>query len=150
MTTALKKVTWKDEGSLDVSTLIDNIETVRDAVDALELIHNSVSPACVNYAVDAHGDHVALGEGVRGDMKLKQAFIQAGTEYSDGEDTEIDLLVNGVYPMCDTISIKAGEGRGKVVIGNIQRYPVITPNDEIIIKSSTDRRIVVNMVFRSV
>ena len=154
MTTELKTVHWHDDGMCDIGKIIANIETVRDAVDESERLRASSSddlatlyPPSISYVIEGRGDHTALGKTIRAEMKLKQCFITAGTDGSDGVDTQIELLINGGDPLCEPISLKASESRGKVVIGKILTYPVISQFDEITIRSDSDRRIVVNMNF---
>ena len=157
MTTELKKITWHDDGNLDVGKIIANIETVRDAVDETErqrLSHeenmNTIYPPGITYIVEARGDHVALAKAVRAEMRLQQVFVTAGTDGEAGLDTQIELLKNATEPLCEAILLKATEGRGKTVIGTILTYPTITAFDEIVIRSDTERRIVCNMNFGGV
>lgn len=157
MATELKTVTWHDDGNCDIGRIVENIETVRDVADETERLRlsnhedlMSTYPASVGYVIEARGDHTALPKAVRAEMKLSQCFIAAGTDGSNGIDTQIELLINGVDPLCEPIPLKASESRGKVVIGEILTHPVITQFDEITIRSDSDRRIVVNMNFGSV
>jgi len=154
MATELKTVTWHDDGNLDVSKLIDNTATVRDAVDEVERLRAGMAedvgamyPASISYAVDAFGEHVVLGKTVRADMKITQAFVMAG---ADGEETTIDILKNCVDALCEPIVLKATESRGKVVIGDVLDYVTISRFDEIVVKTDTNRRVVVTLNFGEV
>ena len=157
MATELKKVGWVDDGKLDVSTIIDNIETVRDVADETERLRvsaledlASIYPTSLAYAIEERGDHVALGKTYRAEMRLTQVFLMSGTMYDDGLDAQVVLMKNGADALCEPLTLKATEGRGKVVIGTVLSYPTITRFDEIIIRSDSDRRMVVSMNFGGV
>ena len=154
MTTELKHITWHDDGNLDLSKIVANIETVRDAVDEVERLRlslaenfSSIYPQGISYAIEGRGDHVVLPKAVRAEMKVTQVFITAGTDGADGIDTQIELFIDGSDPLCDPITLKASESRGKVVIGEVLTYPTITRFNEIVIRSDSDRRIVVTINF---
>jgi len=151
MVTTLKNVTWHDDGNCDIGKLIDNTATVRDAVDEVERLRAGMAddvgamyPNSLSYAVDAFGEHTVLGKTVRAEMKITQAFIMAG---ADGEETTIDVLKNGVDALCEPIVLKATESRGKVVIGDVLDYVTISRFDEIVVRSDSNRRLVVTMNF---
>jgi len=157
MTTKLKSVTWHDDGMLDVGRIIANIETVRDVADESERLRlsladdlNSLYPPSISYVIEGRGDHTVLPKTIRADMKLIQVFISAGTDGADGLDARVELLKNAEDALCEPITLKSSEGRGKVVIGEVLSYPVITRFDEIVIRSDSDRRMVVNTNFGGV
>jgi len=157
MTTKLKTVHWHDDGNCDIGGILKNIETVRDAVDESDRLMQSAAediasmyPPSMSYVIEGRGDHIALGKTIRAEMKLTQVFITAGTDGSDGLDTQITILMNGTDPLCAPVTLKSSEGRGKVVIGTVLSYPVISRFDEITIRSDSDRRMVVTTNFGGV
>ena len=157
MTTTLKKVNWHDDGMCDIGKILQNIETVRDVVDETERLRASglddlysMYPPSISYVIEGRGDYTALYKTIRAEMKVTQVFIAAGTDGADGLDAQVELLTDAGNALCEPISLKASEGRGKVVVGDVLSYPVITRFDEIVIRCDSDRRIVVTMNFGSV
>ena len=157
MTTELQKITWHDDGNLDVGKLIENIETVRDVADETERLRvsaledlASIYPPSVSCVIEERGDYTALGKTYRAEMRLTQVFLVAGTTGDDGLDAQVLLLKNGAEALCEPLTLKASEGRGKVVVADVLSYPTITRFDEITIRSDSDRRMVVTMNFGGV
>jgi len=157
MTIELKEVNWIADGNVDLSLIIDNIITVRDALDEVDRLRRSLAenveaiyPCGVSCVIEARGDYTALPKAFRSEIRVSQAFVLAGTDVHDGQDTKIELLKNGTTPICDPIILKATEGRGKVVPGEVAAHNVITRFDTIVVRADTDRRIVVNMNFEAV
>jgi len=154
MSIKMKAITYVDQGLFDMGVLIDNFNTVYSAVnDLIKMRYRdgnrflSMYPAAMSYAIEEFGGHVLLEETFRSDMMLKQVYITAGAE---GDDTEIDISVDGYSLLEKPVMIKSSEGRGKVVIGMVRDHPTITKFDKIMVYSTSNRRITVSAVFKGV
>lgn len=152
MSINFKEITYVDQGLFDMGVLIDNFKTLFDAVnDAVKTqdidaeYYDSIYPAQIGYVVDELGEYVVLNSAYRADMKIHQVYITAG---ADGVDTEIDVMINGETILQNPITMKSTEGRGKIVIGNALEHITITRFDEIVISTSSNRRVLMNISFK--
>lgn len=159
MATELEKITWIDNGLLDVSKIIRNLETIRDAVDEVERLRvndqdnaGQMYPTSTQYAIESYGDHQILDKAIRAEMQLKQAFVVAGGADAQNEgDMHIELLKNGTDPLLETsIVIKSSENTGKMKMGTLVDYQHITQFDTITAHTGTNRKVVVTLVFEAV
>lgn len=155
MTTELKVFSWHDDGNADLGILVSNIETVRDAIDEAMRVTEKTDkldetfPENSQLAVESTGSHLILGKKVRAEMKISQMYIIAGgvSEY----DTSIDLFKGNDESLLDKpITLKSTENTGKLKIGDILDFKIISQFEEIYVSSDTNRKISVVINYEAV
>ena len=152
MTTELKTFNWIDDGRCDMQVIVDNMETLRDAIDEVERLrtlmvedYDQYYPLSITSAVESFGEHTIVDKGQRAEMKLTHCHIVAGGV--GDTDTTITVLKNGVDELCDPIVLKSTENTGKLKIGNVVDYQTISQFDSIVVKSDSSRKIEITVNF---
>jgi hypothetical protein len=169
MTVELKEVHYVETGGLTVDRIIDNEETLKDAINAgdvsiaelLAFVNRYLGFGSCSFAVDEIGRHTAISGDKHPDMKLTHAYavigsnMQPGSKYWDGtqykqragDDTTIEILLNGSELLADPIQFVASETKGKTRVGVVVDYMDIMRSDSVEIETDTNQTVAVHMNF---
>jgi hypothetical protein len=154
MVVSLKEIHWVNDGGLTVDRIIDNEETLRDAIndqetDASELvvfINQYFGFGSCSYAIDEIGRHTAIKGDKHPDMKLTHAYAVIGSNVQS-DDTTIEILLNGSELLADPIRFVASETKGKTRVGVVMDYIDIMRSDSVEIETDTNQTVAVHMNF---
>lgn len=154
MTVTLQKVDYIKKGDIRVDRIIENEETLRDAINAQETEIAEIEAFGLKYqgfgscsfAIDEIGRHVAIAGDKHPDMRLTHCYAQIGSNVQ-ADDSTIQILLNGSELLADPIRFVASETKGKIRVGVIADHINIMRADSIEIEIDTNQTIAVNMNF---
>lgn len=154
MTVELKEVHYVETGGLTVDRIIDNEQTLADAVNAgdvsiselLAFVNRYSGFGSCSFAVDEIGRHTAISGDKHPDMKLTHAYAVIGSNVQD-DDTTIEILLNGSELLADPIQFVASETKGKTRVGVVVDYMDIMRSDSVEIETDTNQTVAVHMNF---
>lgn len=162
MTVTLKDIHYVETGGLTVDRIIDNEQTLADAVNAgdvstaelLTFVNQYLGFGSISFAVDEIGRHTAITGDKHPDMKLSHAYAVIGSnvqlrtgnkEYLD--NTTIEILLNGSELLADPIRFVASETKGKIRVGVVAEHIDIMRSDSVEIETDTNQTVAVHMNF---
>ena len=154
MAVTLKKVHYVETGGLTVDRIIDNEETLRDAIDAgdvsiaelLTFVNRYLGFGSCSFAVDEIGRHTAIVGDGHPDMKLSNVHAVIGSNVQS-DDTTIEILLNGSKLLADPIRFVASETKGKIRVGVVADHIDIMRSDSVEVETDTNQTVAVNMNF---
>ncbi len=154
MAITLKEVHYIETGGLTVDRIIDNEETLRDAIEAgdisiaelLTFVNRYLGFGSCSFAVDEIGRHTAISGDKHPDMKLTHLHAVIGSNVQS-EDTTIEILLNGSELLADPIRFVASETKGKTRVGVVMEYIDIMRSDSVEVETDTNQTVAVHMNF---
>ena len=154
MTVTLKQVNFVETGGLTVDRIIDNEQTLADAIDAadvstaelLAFIKYRLGFGSCSYAVDEIGRHTAIKSYRHPDIKLTHVHAVIGSNVQ-ADDTTIEILMNGSELLADPIRFVASETKGKTRVGVVMDFMDIMRSDSVEIETDTNQTVAVHMNF---
>ena len=154
MTVTLKEIHWVTTGGLTVDRIIDNEETLRDAIndgdvsiaELLAFVNRYLGFGSCSFAVDEIGRHTAISGDKHPDMRLTHAYAVIGSNVQ-ADDTTIEILQNGSELLADPIRFVASETKGKIRVGVVMDHIDIMRSDSVDIETDTNQTIAVHMNF---
>jgi len=154
MTVELKEVHWVETGGLTVDRIIDNEETLRDAINAgdvsiselLAFVNQYLGFGSCSFAVDEIGRHTAIAGDRHPDMKLTHAYAVIGSNVQS-DDTTIEILMNGSELLADPIRFVASETKGKTRVGTVTDHIDIMRSDSVEVETDTNQTVAIHMNF---
>jgi hypothetical protein len=119
MTVELKEVHYVGTGGLTVDRIIDNEQTLADAINAGDItmaelvtfVNRYMGFGSCSFAVDEIGRHTAITGDKHPDMRLTHAYAVIGSNVQ-ADDTTIEILMNGSELLADPIRFVASETKG--------------------------------------
>lgn len=154
MTVTLKDIHWVNTGGLTVDRIIDNEQTLADAINAgdvsiaelLTFVNRYLGFGSCSFAVDEIGRHTAISGDKHPDMKLVHAHAVIGSNVQD-DDTTIEILLNGSELLADPVRFVASETKGKIRVGVVMDFMDIMRSDSVEIETDTNQTVAVHMNF---
>jgi len=154
MTVELKEVHWVETGGLTVDRIIDNEETLRDAINAgdvsiaelLAFVNRYLGFGSCSFAVDEIGRHTAISGDKHPDMRLTHVHAVIGSNVQ-ADDTTIEILLNGSELLADPIRFVASETKGKIRVGVVMDHIDIMRSDSVEVETDTNQTVAVHMNF---
>ena len=154
MVITLKEIHYVETGGLTVDRIIDNEETLKDAineqeVDAAEIItfiNRYIGFGSCSFAVDEIGRHTAVAGDEHPDMKLTHVHAVLGSNVQ-ADDTTIEILMNGSELLADPIRFVASETKGKIRVGVVMDHINIMRSDSVEVETDTNQTVAVHMNF---
>lgn len=154
MAVTLKEVHYVETGGLTVDRIIDNEETLADAINAgdvsiaelLAFFNRYLGFGSCSFAVDEIGRHTAITGDKHPDMKLTHAYAVIGSNVQS-DDTTIEILLNGSELLADPIRFVASETKGKTRVGVVMDHIDIMRSDSVEIETDTNQTVAVHMNF---
>jgi hypothetical protein len=154
MVVTLKKINYVETGGLTVDRIIDNEQTLADAINAgdvstaelLTFVNRYIGFGSCSYAVDEIGRHTAITGDKHPDMRLTHAYAVIGSNVQ-ADDTTIEILLNGSELLADPIRFVASETKGKTRVGVVMDFMDIMRSDSVEIETDTNQTVAVHMNF---
>jgi hypothetical protein len=154
MTVTLKKVNYVETGGLTVDRIIDNEQTLADAIDAgdvtiaelLAFVNRYLGFGSCSYAVDEIGRHTVISGDKHPDMRLTHVYAVIGSNVQS-DDTTVEILMNGSELLADPIRFVASETKGKTRVGVVMDHINIMRSDSVEIETDTNQTVAVHMNF---
>ena len=154
MVVTLKEVHYAETGGLTVDRIIDNEQTLADAINAgdvsiaelLAFVNRYSGFGSCSFAVDEIGRHTAIAGDKHPDMKLTHAYAVIGSNVQ-ADDTTIEILQNGSELLADPIRFVASETKGKTRVGVVVDHLNIMRSDSVEIETDTNQTVAVYMNF---
>ena len=154
MTVELKEIHWIPTGGLTVDRIIDNEETLRDAINAgdvsiselVTFVNRYLGFGSCSFAVDEIGRHTAIAGDKHPDMKLSHVHVVIGSNV-ENDDTTIQILLNGSELLADPIRFVASETKGKIRVGTVADHIDIMRSDSVEVETDTNQTVAVHMNF---
>lgn len=154
MAITLKEIHYVETGGLTVDRIIDNEETLRDAIDAgdvsiaelVTFVNRYLGFGSCSYAVDEIGRHTAITGDKHPDMRLTHVHAVIGSNVQS-DDTTIEILLNGSELLADPIRFVASETKGKTRVGVVMDFMDIMRSDSVEIETDTNQTVAVHMNF---
>ena len=154
MTVTLKDVDYINKGDIRVDRIIENEETLRDAVndretdasELVEFINKYLGFGSCSFAIDTIGRHTAIAGDKHPDMRLTHCYAQIGSNVQ-ADDSTIQILLNGSELLADPIRFVASETKGKIRVGVVMEHIEIMRSDSVEIEIDTNQTIAVYMNF---
>jgi len=154
MAVKLKEIHYVETGGLTVDRIIDNEETLRDAINAgnvtiaefLAFVNRYSGFGSCSFAVDEIGRHTAVGGDKHPDMKLTHVHAVIGSNVQ-ADDTTIEILLNGSELLADPIRFVASETKGKIRVGVVMDHIDIMRSDSVEIETDTNQTVAVYLNF---
>jgi len=156
MTVTLKEVHWQQTGEITVDRIIDNEETLRDAVndqedDATDLVgfvNSYIGFSSFSFAVGSVGEQTIIAGDKHPDMTLSHVFAVVGSD-NPLQNTTIEVLLNGGEALVDPIRVAASDTKGEVLVGSIISGLDVMRSDAVSVRSDTDQTVVLCLNFTS-
>ena len=154
MVVTLKEVHYAETGGLTVDRIIDNEQTLADAINAgdvsiaelLAFVNRYSGFGSCSFAFDEIGRHTAIAGDKHPDMKLTHAYAVIGSNVQ-ADDTTIEILQNGSELLADPIRFVASETKGKTRVGVVVDHLNIMRSDSVEIETDTNQTVAVYMNF---
>jgi hypothetical protein len=154
MTVTLKEVHYVETGGLTVDRIIDNEQTLADAIndgdvsteELLAFVNRYLGFGSCSFAVDEIGRHTAITGDKHPDMRLTHAYAVIGSNVQ-ADDTTIEILLNGLELLADPIRFVASETKGKTRVGVVVDHIDIMRSDSVEIETDTNQTVAVHMNF---
>lgn len=154
MVVTLKKINYVETGGLTVDRIIDNEQTLADAINAgdvstaelLAFVNRYIGFGSCSYAVDEIGRHTAITGDKHPDMRLTHVHAVIGSNVQ-ADDTTIEILLNGSELLADPIRFVASETKGKTRVGVVMDFMDIMRSDSVEIETDTNQTVAVHMNF---
>lgn len=154
MTVTLKKVDYIKKGDIRVDRIIENEETLRDAINSQETDIEELNAFVLKYqgfgscsfAIDEIGRHTAIAGNKHPDMKLTHVYAVIGSNVQ-ADDSTIQILLNGSELLADPIRFVASETKGKIRVGVVADHINIMRSDSVEIEIDTNQTIAVHTNF---
>lgn len=132
----------QDGSSLDVVALRGNFDKIEEALnehrDEIESTPLRVTNT-ISFAIDTAGLTKILRNGKHTNLKIVNAFVQMG-------DSVKDEATVGLVGISDAVRFSKTEKAGKVRILNLNKTD-IKEKDEILVSTSSNRRVIVNVTY---
>lgn len=154
MAVTLKDIHWVETGGLTVDRIVDNEETLRDAINAgdvsiaelVTFVNRYLGFGSCSFAVDEIGRHTAVEGDKHPDMKLTHVHAVIGSNVQ-ADDTTIEILMNGSELLADPIRFVASETKGKIRVGVVMDHIDIMRSDSVEVETDTNQTVAVHMNF---
>lgn len=154
MAVELKQINYIETGEVTVDRIIDNEETLRDAindqeVDASELVefvNRYLGFGSCSFACDVIGRHTVIEGDKHPDMKLTHVHAVIGSNVQ-ADDTTIKVLMNGSELLADPIRFVASETKGKIRVGVVMDHINIMRSDSVEVETDTNQTVAAHMNF---
>lgn len=154
MVVKLKDIHYVETGGITVDRIIDNEETLRDAVndretDTSELVvyvNRYFGFGSCSFAVDEIGRHTAVEGDNHPDMKMTHVHAMIGSNVQ-ADDTTIEILLNGSELLADPIRFVASETKGKIRVGVVMDHIDIMRSDSVEVETDTNQTVAIHMNF---
>lgn len=140
----IKHVEAIDTGEMDLVALRGNFshlgEVINEHADEMRAL-SSKQTQSVGYAIDQSGLTTILEGGKHLRIKIVNAFVQMGDNITNENIVEL-------MGISDSIRFSPTEKAGKVRIFDIHKKNLMF-NEGIIVKTSSNRRVIINVLFKS-
>jgi hypothetical protein len=154
MVVELEEVHYAETGGLTVDRIIDNEQTLADAINAgdvsteelLAFVNRYLGFGSCSYAVDEIGRHTAVTGDKHPDMRLTHVHAVIGSNVQ-ADDTTIEILLNGSELLADPIRFVASETKGKTRVGVVVDHLDIMRSDSVEIEVDTNQTVAIHMNF---